>query len=107
MIDGVLALNEIIDFASRKKRVCLLVKVNFAIAYDCVSWEYLKHFIGRINFGRRWLKWMNMLVFSSSMLVLINGNPSVDFEVGRGLQQRDPLSLFLFILVVEGPLWFN
>ncbi|KAI5401401.1 hypothetical protein KIW84_066028 [Lathyrus oleraceus] len=37
---------------------------------------------------------------SSSMSVLINGSPTKDFLVGRGLKQDDPP--FLFAIVVDG-----
>ena len=36
------------------------------------------------------------------MSVLVNGSPTNEFVMERGLQQGDPLALFLFTIVVEG-----
>ncbi|GJY81186.1 RNA-directed DNA polymerase, eukaryota, reverse transcriptase zinc-binding domain protein [Tanacetum coccineum] len=55
-----------------------------------------------LNFGSKWRSWIRACLRSSRSSILINGNPTSEFSIKRGLRQGDPLSLFLFILVMEG-----
>lgn len=101
-MDGVLVLNEVVDYAKIVKRKCMLVKMDFEKAYDCISWDFLRSMLRKMDFGDRWCGWMKALVFNSSMSILVNGSPTKDFNVSRGLRRGDPLSHFLFLLVAEG-----
>ncbi|XP_058775361.1 uncharacterized protein LOC131649626 [Vicia villosa] len=102
MLDGVLVLNESLDFAERFNKRCMMVKVGFEKAYDCVSWDFLWYMLERTGFGVKWRSWIEALVFNSSMSILVNGSPTRDFEVFKGLRQGDSLSPFLLLLVAEG-----
>ncbi|XP_057719285.1 uncharacterized mitochondrial protein AtMg01250-like [Arachis stenosperma] len=54
-----------------------------------------------MGFGLKWRGWIQECVCLASMSILINGSPSKPFKMERGLRQGDPLSHFLFVLVVD------
>lgn len=74
ILDGVLVTNEIIDYAKRYNKECVLCKVDFAQACDCVDWSYLRFMLKIMGFGARWLRRMEFVVFTSSMYILVNGS---------------------------------
>ncbi|GJX41068.1 putative RNA-directed DNA polymerase, eukaryota, reverse transcriptase zinc-binding domain protein [Tanacetum coccineum] len=56
----------------------------------------------KLGFDIKWHSWIKGCLLNARASVLINGSPTNEFVISRGLRQGDPLSLFLFILVMEG-----
>lgn len=55
-----------------------------------------------MGFGLGWTQWLEGGVFSSNVLVLVNGSPIEEFFSKRGLRQGDPMSPYLLSIVSEG-----
>nr|GEU65718.1 RNA-directed DNA polymerase, eukaryota [Tanacetum cinerariifolium] len=65
---------------------------------EVIQWyEVLRKF----GFGDKWCKWIECCLKSSRGSILVNGSPTKEFAFGRGFKQGDPLSSFLFILIIE------
>nr|GFA33542.1 hypothetical protein [Tanacetum cinerariifolium] len=79
----------------------MFFKVDFAKAYDSVRWDYLLDVLEAFGFGNIWCKWIRGTFSSAKASVLVNGSPTIEFPFHRGLKQGDPLSSYLFILIME------
>ncbi|GJU97398.1 RNA-directed DNA polymerase, eukaryota [Tanacetum coccineum] len=101
IMDGPIILNEIVSWCKSKKEQTLLFKVDFQKAFDSVRWDHLDDILGKFGFGHKWRGWIKGCLSSSKASVLVNGAPTDEFMFHRGLRQGDPLSPFLFILVME------
>ena len=96
LVDGVLVVNELVDYAKKVKKDCLIFKVDFEKAYDSVDWVFLEYMMVRVGMCEKWVAWMKACVFGGSMSILVNGSPTEEINIQRGLKQGDPLAPFYF-----------
>lgn len=54
------------------------------------------------GFDHNWIRWVMAPISMTSFSILLNGSSYRTFKPSRGIKQGDPLSPFLFFLVMEG-----
>ncbi|GJT05595.1 putative RNA-directed DNA polymerase, eukaryota, reverse transcriptase zinc-binding domain protein [Tanacetum coccineum] len=76
-------------------------KIDIQKAYDTVDWRFLANILKCLGFHPTMIKWIMACIESSSFSISLNGDIHGFFKGKRGLRQGDPLSPYLFTLVME------
>ncbi|KAH7845388.1 hypothetical protein Vadar_001417 [Vaccinium darrowii] len=77
------------------------LKVDIMKAYDNVRWEFLWDILESMNFHPKMIQWIQACVSTASYNLNINGEPTGHILGKKGLRQGDPLSSYLFVIIME------
>lgn len=80
------------------RAVCSL---DAAKAFDSVEWPFLWAVLDKFGFGPAFISWIRLFYTSPKARLMVNGQYSSSFVLGRGTRQGCPMSPLLFALAVE------
>ena len=79
----------------------ILIFIDFKKAFHTVEWHYLFDCLKAFNVGPDLINWVKTFYRNIESCVINNGLTSGYFTLARGVRQGDPLSQYLFLLVIE------
>lgn len=101
ILDASIITNETIDSISKSDDCGILCKFGIKKAYDKINWSFLLLVLQNMSFGEKWIGWMKRCISIASFSILVNGTLVGFFQSFKGLRERDPLSPYLFVVVIE------
>ena len=101
MASNIRLLYDILYNSDKNNTPGLLLLIDFAAAFDTVSWNFMSNVLNFFNFGPSIQKWIKLFYTNIESCVIINGHMSQWFQIHRGCRQGDALSPYLFILCAE------
>jgi len=102
ILNGIILAHETIHSLKVIKKPWMLLKMDMSKDFNRLNWTFLQEILIFFCFRRDWVAWVSNLISSAFFSILINGSPSHSFKPSRGILQGDPISPFLYIIVVEG-----
>ncbi|KAJ9536537.1 hypothetical protein OSB04_un000289 [Centaurea solstitialis] len=76
-------------------------KIDLRKAYDTVDWRFLLRMLQGFGFHPVFCNWIDQMLNTSSFSIALNGETFGFFKGARGLRQGDPISPYLFTIVME------
>jgi hypothetical protein len=72
IMNGVLALHEILHETKRRKEKGIILKLDFEKAYDKVNWEFLFNCLEIRGFSDTWCEWIKKVVSRGTVCIKVN-----------------------------------
>ena len=99
--EGGRLISDLLEISNTLKLDGLLATIDIQKAFDSVDHAFIISTLERYGFGNRFVRWVKILLKNQESCIINGGNTTKYFKLEKGTRQGDPISAYLFILVLE------
>ena len=99
--ESIRLIQDIIEYADEMDEEGILFSSDIEKAFDSVYHTFIFTTLKKFGFGPDFIQWVKTLLNRPESCVMKNGKSTGYFGLERGTRQGDPLSPYIFILVME------
>lgn len=101
--DNILLVHEMLHTMrkTKNKKGAMALKLDLSKAYDQIEWNFIENTLKLHDFPNWWITRIMQCIKTVTYKILINGKRSKTVVPSRGIRQGDPLSPYLFLLVID------
>ena len=92
---------DLLHYLKEKNESALFLSLDIEGAFNSVSWAFVRKTLQKRNFPDNIVRWFDMLYVGSYARLVYNGHISDKICLERSCRQGDPLSCYIFLLVIE------
>ena len=92
---------DLIQFLKKTNRRALFLSLDIQDAFNSVNWDFIRLLLRKQNFPEFFIHWFDTLCFEASSFIVYNGHISERIRLERSCRQGDPLSPYIFLVVMD------
>lgn len=101
ILDNIFSAEEAMEWAVESGQDLALIFLDYEKAFDMVNWSFLQSVMMKMGFSDTFISWTASLYQGLESAIIVNGESSPAFSLGRAVRQGCPLAPYLYLMVAD------
>ena len=94
-------IRDVIFFCDVNKINGYILSMDQEKAFDMMDRDFVIKIFKKMNFGEKFIQWIEILFQDNIGRILMNGYISIDFDITRGVRQGCSLSAYVYVIYLQ------